>query len=59
MIFEVVNASNDDWTDRNGIAYLLNENGYADAIVTKSFMNMLSQVDPKRCSYRYGTACSI
>jgi hypothetical protein len=46
MIFEVVNASNDDWTDRNGIAYLLNENGYADAIVTKSFMNMLSQ-DPK------------
>ena len=36
MIFEVINASNDDWTDRNGIAYLLNENGYADAIVTKT-----------------------
>lgn len=46
MIFEVINASNDDWADREGIAYLLNENGYADAIVTKSFMDMLSK-DPK------------
>ncbi|MCS2346760.1 hypothetical protein NXX82_22670 [Bacteroides fragilis] len=40
--FEVVNASNDDWTDRNGIAYLLNENGYADTMVIKA-VNMLSR----------------
>lgn len=46
MIFEVLNNSNDDWTDREGIAYLLNEDGYADAIVTKSFTEMLSK-DPK------------
>lgn len=46
MIFEVINNSTDDWTDREGIAYLLNENGYADAIVTKSFIDMLSK-DPK------------
>lgn len=43
MIFELLNASSDDWTDRVGIAYLLNENGYADAIVTKNFVTMLSQ----------------
>lgn len=42
MIFEVVNVSNDDWIDCNGIVYLLNENGYVDVIVIKSFMNMLS-----------------
>lgn len=42
MLFEIVNASNDDWTDREGIAYLMHEDGYADLIVTESFMNMLN-----------------
>lgn len=41
MLFELVNASNDDWTDREGIAYLMHEDGYADLIVTESFMKML------------------
>lgn len=45
MIFELVNSGSDDWADREGIAYLYNEDGYADAICTKSFVDMLSQ-DP-------------
>lgn len=45
MLFEIVNASNDDWTDREGVAYLLHEDGYADYIVTESFINMLNE-DP-------------
>lgn len=46
MLFEIVNASNDDWTDREGAAYLLHENGYADYIVTESFINLLNS-DPE------------
>ena len=45
MLFEIVNQSNDDWTDREGVAYLLHENGYADYIATESFVNMLN-ADP-------------
>ncbi len=45
MLFELVNFSNDDWTDREGVAYLLHEDGYADYIVTESFMNLLNS-DP-------------
>lgn len=45
MLFEIINESSDDWGDREGIAYLYNEDGYADAIVTKTFSDMLGQ-DP-------------
>lgn len=45
MIFELVNSGSDDWADREGIAYLYHEDGYADAICTKSFVDMLAQ-DP-------------
>lgn len=45
MLFEIVNASNDDWTDREGVAYLLHEDGYADYIVTESFINLMES-DP-------------
>lgn len=45
MLFEIVNASSDDWADREGIAYLMNENGYADLIATKSFLDLLDE-DP-------------
>lgn len=41
MIFELVNSGSDDWADREGIGYLLNEDGYADAICTESFVDML------------------
>lgn len=42
MLFELVNESSDDWADREGIAYLYNEGGYADAIVTKAFSDMMA-----------------
>lgn len=45
MLFEIVNKDNSDWTDREGIAYLMNEDGYADLIATESFINMLGD-DP-------------
>ena len=45
MLFELVNFSNDDWADREGVAYLLHENGYADYIVTETFINIL-KADP-------------
>lgn len=41
MIFEIINFSPDDWTDREGIAYLYNEDGYTDAIATKSFIDLI------------------
>lgn len=47
-LFEIVNASTDDWTDRSGIAYLYHENGYADAIVTTTFMSLLDQNDVRQ-----------
>lgn len=45
MIFELVNKSKDDWTDREGIANLMDEDGYADIIATQSFIDLLAQ-DP-------------
>ncbi len=41
VLFEIVNASNDDWVDRESIGYLYNEKGYDDAIMTKSFVDMV------------------
>jgi tetratricopeptide (TPR) repeat protein len=51
MIFEFVINNNNDWTDREGIAYLYRENGssvsgYGDLIVTKKFVDMLAS-DPQ------------
>ena len=46
MILEIINANTSDWTDREGIAYCLNEDGYADAIVTQKFSDLLNK-DPK------------
>lgn len=46
MIFEIINNGSDDWADREGIGCLLHEDGYADAICTKSFVDML-QSDPE------------
>ena len=51
MIFEIMINDNNDWTDREGIGYLYNENsddhvGYSDVVATKSFVDMLSS-DPK------------
>ena len=39
VIFEIVTAGSDDWVDREGIAYLLSEDGYSDAIMTKAFVD--------------------
>lgn len=46
MLLEINNFSSDDWADREGIAYLLHENGYADAILTQSFTDLLNE-DPQ------------
>ena len=35
MLFEFINESSDDWGDREGIAYLYNEDGYADATLAR------------------------
>lgn len=48
IIFEIVNASTEDWTDREGLAYLYHENGYADAIVTTKFMELLDKDDVRQ-----------
>ena len=41
-IFEIVIASADDWTDREGLVYLINEAGYADYILTKAFLDLIN-----------------
>lgn len=41
-LFEISITSINDWTDREGIAYLYSENGYADAHITKSFYDFLN-----------------
>lgn len=43
MLFEIVNENSSDWTDREGIAYLLNENGYADLIATQTFLDLIGE----------------
>jgi hypothetical protein len=45
VIFEIVNSGTDDWTDREGIGYLMSEEGYADMIVTQAFTDLLNE-DP-------------
>ncbi len=45
VIFEIINKSVDDYTDREGLPYLYSEDGYADAIVTKDFVDLLG-ADP-------------
>lgn len=45
VIFEIVNFDTSDWGDREGIGYLMSEEGYADMIVTTSFSNLLNE-DP-------------
>jgi hypothetical protein len=44
VIFEAVTAGSDDWVDREGIAYLLSEEGYSDAIMTKAFVEFAETV---------------
>jgi len=46
MLFEIAITGSTDWTDREGIAYLYNEDGYADVIATKKFLDLLNE-DPK------------
>lgn len=41
MIFEVVNYDNSDWVDREFIGYLMDENGYADIILTSKLTKIL------------------
>lgn len=45
MIFELVNFDSDDWSDREFIGYLYNEDGYEDLIVTSAFSKLLNE-DP-------------
>lgn len=45
IIFEITITGSTDWTDREGIAYLYNEDGYADIVTTQKFLNMLNE-DP-------------
>ena len=35
MIFSIVNFDSKDWADREGLAYVLNVNGYYNAFITK------------------------
>ncbi|MDR2586009.1 MAG: RagB/SusD family nutrient uptake outer membrane protein [Prevotellaceae bacterium] len=43
MIFELIIQSVDAWTDREGIAYLMSEEGYADFILTKTFVDLMNR----------------
>ena len=42
MLFEIVNFSAESWTDREGIANIMSPYGYADAVATKAFIDMLA-----------------
>lgn len=43
MILEIINYDTSDWADRGGISNLLNEDGYADLIVTQAFSDLLGK----------------
>ena len=43
MIFELIINSVDAWTDREGITYLMSEDGYADFIITKTFVDLMNR----------------
>lgn len=45
ILFELAMTGTTDWVDREGIANIYNEDGYADAIATESFLNMMKE-DP-------------
>lgn len=45
IIFEIAISGSTDWTDREGIAYLYNEDGYSDIVATEKFLNLLNE-DP-------------
>jgi len=45
VIFEIINYDNTDWGDREGIGYLMSEDGYQDMIVTQAFSDLLNE-DP-------------
>jgi hypothetical protein len=45
VIFEIVNYDTQDWGDREGIGYLMSEDGYYDMIVTSAFSAILNE-DP-------------
>lgn len=45
VIFEIAITGSTDWTDREGIAYLYNEDGYADIVATEKFLTLLNE-DP-------------
>lgn len=45
VIFEIVNTDTSDWGDREGIGYLMSEDGYSDMIVTQAFSDLLDE-DP-------------
>jgi hypothetical protein len=45
VIFEIVNTDTSDWGDREGIGYLMSEDGYADMLVTTAFTALLDE-DP-------------
>ena len=40
-IFEFIIINTQGWTDREGIAYLYHESGYADMILTKNFLDLI------------------
>lgn len=46
VIFEIINFDSNDWTDREGIAYLINEDGYGDMILTPQIVKYF-EANPK------------
>ena len=45
MIFSIVNFDSKDWADREGLAYVLNVDGYFNAFITKQFYDEMME-DP-------------
>ena len=45
MIFSIVNFDSKDWADREGLAYVLNVNGYYNAFITKKFYEEMKEDD--------------
>jgi len=43
VIFEIVNYDRTNWGDREGIGYLMSEDGYEDMIVTQAFSDLLNE----------------
>ena len=41
-LFEIIIQASSDWTDREGLVYLINEAGYADYLVTKTFLDLIN-----------------